>query len=166
MLVNVSPGNVQLDVLSPDRSYKSMNLNRPGKVVALSLKKGGSIDLIPFFDGSLEDTHKAVMYSRDVLAKLRPNMVHTYVCDDDGSPIDVEKLLGLKTTKKEDKPVLELVEEVVEPVVEDVDKTSPDLGESAVLAAIDQHQAEMEGEANTPTSEKAKTTRKKTSKKK
>lgn len=153
MLVNVSQGNLQVDLHSPDSNHNLQTLHRPGKVICLNVKRGDSVDLLPYFEGSVEAAHASVKYSRDVLQLLRPNIMHTYVCDDDGVPVEIDKLFGKETV--DEKPL------------EDV--TKPDMGQGAVLAAVDQHEAEMTGEANTPEpmeAEDSKSKKKKVSKKK
>ena len=140
MLVNVSQGNLQVDLRSPELSHNLRALNRPGKVISLNITRGESVDLIPHFDGSVEAAHASVKYSRDVLSLLRPHLMHTYVCDDDGTPIDIDKLLGKEVIKKE----------VIKKEEIRRDVTKPDMGQSAVIAAIDQHEAEMTGEASSP----------------
>ncbi|MGW8179797.1 MAG: hypothetical protein ACWGQW_13715, partial [bacterium] len=144
MLVNVGPGGLQVDLHSPNPSYNKKNLHRPGPVVALSIPRGQSVDILPHFGGSVEKAHESVKFSRDALRLIKPNMLHTYVCDDDGKPIDMEKLFGIeRAVTEEDKkspPVPKPREDV----------TSPDMGQGAVLAAVDQHEAEAAGEANSP----------------
>jgi hypothetical protein len=157
MLVNVSQGNLQVDLRSPEMNHNANSLHRPGKVISLNIKRGESVNLLPHFDGSIEAAHVSVKYSRDVLNLLRPHLMHTYVCGDDGKPIEIEKLLGK-----------EPVEEKLKPKLDDV--TKPDLELAETLAAQDQFEAKKSGEANEPEKmeeedSKSKSKKKKTSKK-
>ena len=110
MLVNTSRGNLQVDLFNPEHSYKSRNLHRMAPVVSLNLGKGKSVDLLPYFDGSLEKAHDCVKHSRDVLRMLRPDRLHIYVCDDAGERVDVEALLGNAPKVKEKAPESVVVE--------------------------------------------------------
>lgn len=148
MLVNVGPGSLQVDLHTPNPSYNKKNLHRPGPVVALSIPRGESVDILPHFGGSVEKAHESVKYSRDALRLLKPNLLHTYVCDDDGKPVDMEKLFGIKEEAvsdhdKESPPAPKPSEDV----------TKPDMGQGAVLAAVDQHEAVAAGEASEPAAE-------------
>jgi predicted flap endonuclease-1-like 5' DNA nuclease len=101
MLVNVSPGNLQVNLFSPEPATPNRRkLHRMGPVVALALGKGMAEDILPHFEGSIEKAHAAVKHSRDTLNLLRPGMLHTYVCDDAGKPVDVDALLGKKVSKE------------------------------------------------------------------
>ena len=149
MLVNVSTGNLQVDLRSPEIEYKNKNLNRPGKVASINIIKGDAVNILPYFDASVEKAHKSVKYSRDVLRLLKPTLLHIYVCDDEGQPIDIEKFFGKKESKKSEK--------------EDI--TKPDLELSEVLAAQDQFEAKKAGEVESDAEEKS-DTKGKSSKKK
>ena len=96
MLINVSPGNLQVNLFSPNITANNKKMNRQGPTIALSLVKGISINILPYFDNSIEKAHAAMKHSRDSLNMLRPGMLHTYICDDNGKQIDVEALLGGK----------------------------------------------------------------------
>ena len=114
MLVNVSQANLQLSLQSPDPEYKNKNMNRPGTVISLNLKRGEAMDILPHFNGSLEKTHASVKYSRDVLRLLRPHLLHTYVCDDANKEMNVEELLGKSPKKKAEKKEEKLEEKLEE----------------------------------------------------
>lgn len=144
MFVNVNNGGLQLDLRSPSKTYKNKNLNRPGKVVSINLRKGQSLDILPFFDGSLEDAHAAVKYSRDVLKLIRPDRLHIYICDDQGKEVQIEELVGKEANEK----VAEAVASSPDP-----DATMPNMETSAMMAAHDQFEAEKSGDANPRPSE-------------
>ena len=115
MLVNVSEGNLPIDLHHPDVSYQRMKMRRLGPDVAISLPRGESIDILPHFKGSLERAHAAVKHSRDVMKLLNPNQLHIYVCDDAGTHIDIEKLLGYAGSEK---PVDVVVKPDIKPEVD------------------------------------------------
>lgn len=115
-----------------------------GPVAAFSLKKGAAVDILPHFGGSIEKAHAAVKHSKDTLRALRPGVLHTHVCDDNGKPVDVEALLGGKVVSKKEVPAKPKPSE---------DVTRPDVDTSAVMAAQDQFEAQKTGEANPPPSE-------------
>lgn len=94
MLVNVSPSAVQVDLHHPKPQYNRKNLHRPGKVVSLNIQRGMSKDILPYFDGDLEEAHKCVQFSKDTLKNIRPDTLQVYVCDDGMKPLDVKALLG------------------------------------------------------------------------
>lgn len=148
MLVNSSPGSLQVNLYDPETSYKHRNLHRPGPAVALNLRKGQAIDILKHFDGSVEKAHRSVMHSRDSLKMFRPGILYTYVCDDSGRPINIELLLTNNKVEYIDHPTKP--ESTPTP---DPDATSPDIDLSATLAAQDQFEAEKNGEANPPPSE-------------
>jgi len=176
LLINMSQGNLQVDLHDPERATlkKNQKLHREAPVISLNIKKGANVDILPIFDGSLEKTHECVKYSRDVIRALRPDRLNIFVCDDENKEIDIDALLGEPKEVEEEAP-----ESVVtkphknEPQGEggaksDEDATKPDMGEGAILAAVDQHEVEMRGEADeleTETEDKKKTTKKKKSKK-
>ena len=108
MLVNVSPGNLQLNLYSPNPRYKDVNLNRPGPTVALSIGRGKSEDILPYFNGSVELAHAAVMHSTDTLRTLKPNQLHIFLCDDNGKLLDVDKLFGPSIDEQESEQELEV----------------------------------------------------------
>ena len=110
-------------------------------IVALNLKKGTSTDILPHFGGSLEKAHAAIKYSRDVLRLLRPDRLNIYVCDDENNEIDVDELLGDVLAKDEKQP-----ESMTKKKDRLGDETKPDMGEGALIAAVDQKNAEMTGE--------------------
>ncbi len=164
MLVNSSPGNLQVDLYDPETSYNNRNLHRPGPVVALSLRKGQAQDILKYFEGSVEKAHKAVLHSRDSLKMFRPGMLYTYVCDDLGRPINVDVLLADNKMEYTDHPKED--PEVTNPDTsssatiaaqdhpeEDSEATNPDMSLSATIAAQDQFEAKKNGEANLPISE-------------
>jgi len=94
MLINVSNSNLQVDLYDPDVSHKNRGLHRIAPSVALSLKKGEGKDILPYFKGSLEKTHDAVLHSRDVLKSLKPSVLSIFVCDDAGKEINADRVLG------------------------------------------------------------------------
>jgi len=115
MLVNVSEGNLPIDLHHPDVSYQRMKMRRLGPDVAVSIPRGESIDILPHFKGSLERAHAAIKHSRDVMKLLNPNQLHIYVCDDAGNRIDVEKLLGCAGSEK---PVDVVAKVDIEPAID------------------------------------------------
>jgi len=164
LLMNQSQGNLQVDLFSPTTTYKNRNLHRMAPVVSLNLKKGTSTDLLPHFGGSLEKTHECVKHSRDVLRLLRPDRLIVLVCDDDSNEIDVDALLGKIPEKPEAVPESRPAEKS-----RLGDETKPDMGEGALLAAVDHHEAEaaapVEMEEEDSKSKKKKSKKSKTSKK-
>lgn len=94
MLVNVGPSNVQVDLLNPEPTYNRKNLHRPGKVVSLTLQRGTSKDILPFFDGDLEEAHKCVKFSKDTIKNIKPGLLQIYVCDDGMRPLNINDLLN------------------------------------------------------------------------
>lgn len=165
MLVNVGPGSLQIDLYSPDPSYNKKNLHRPGPKIALNIPRGKSIDILPSFDGSIEKAHESIKYSRDTLKLIRPNLLHTYVCNDEGEPIDITKILNMKASEVdivEDEEENQLNENQEKDHTDEnqeedhpdenqeksqsEDITRPDMNQGAILAAIDKHEAEITGE--------------------
>jgi hypothetical protein len=144
MMVNISSGNIPVDLYTPGITHKNKSLHRVAPAVAISLKRGESVDILRYFGGSLEKAHAAIKHSGDVLKLLRPNQLSIYVCDDNNNRLDPEKLLsGVKPDKPaEVKPV------ETKPIVKDVDITHPDMETSAVLAAQDAFEAKKSGELN------------------
>jgi len=138
MLVNVSEGNLPIDLHHPDVSYQRAKMRRLGPDVAVSIPRGESIDILPHFKGSIERAHAAIKHSRDILKLLNPNQLHIYVCDDAGNRIDVDKLLSCEGSEK---PV---------DVTHKDDTTRPDIELAQTLASQDQFEANKRGEANTP----------------
>jgi len=140
MLVNVAGSNLNVNLHNPEKPYYRVNMHRVGPEVSINLKRGESIDLLPFYEGSLEKAHAAVKHSSDVLKLIRPTQLCVYVCDDEGKKIDVEKLLKpVEEAEKKDLP----------------DATREDIEVSAMLASQDQFEAEKAGEANPPPSAKS-----------
>lgn len=93
-LINVNRSDILVEIYDPKPSYKNRNLNRIGPMLALTVKGGSVIDLLPYFNGSLEECHNAVRYSKEIMKCLRPNMLRIYVCDNAGNKIDVDALLN------------------------------------------------------------------------
>lgn len=115
MLVNTGTGSVKIDLLSPDPGYNYTNLNRQGPLVSLSIKRGLSINILPRFNGSVEKAYESIKISPDAIKLIGPNgPVVAYVCDDDGTQIDIEKLLSKKVKKTSE--VTKPIEQVKEPV--------------------------------------------------
>jgi hypothetical protein len=113
-LVNVSSGNLQIDLFSPDPvPYKQKNLHRMSPTVAVSLPKGSSVDILKYFENSVEKAHAAVKHSVDVLKLVRPGVLSVRVLDDDGKEIDPDALMGKKP--KEESEWKEEVASSVEP---------------------------------------------------
>lgn len=100
MLVNVSGGNLQVDLHNPNKTHTQRSLNRMGPDVALRIPRGESVDILPHFGGSLEKAHTIIKYSRDVLRLLSPSQLCIYLCDDAGNQLDPDKLLGSKDAKE------------------------------------------------------------------
>jgi len=101
MLVNTGTGAVQVDLHNPNPAYNRKNLHRPGPVVAINIPRGEAKDILPYFNGNLEEAHKCVKHSKDTLKQIRPGLIHAYVCDDNMKPIDVDAVLSGKTIKNE-----------------------------------------------------------------
>ena len=145
MLVNTSQGNLCIDLYKSKQTYKNENLHRVAPHVAISLGKGSAVDILPHFGGSLEEAHAAVKHSRDTLRMIRPDRLNIYVCDDEGNEVSVESVLGLKDPKEEKKKSKKESKEKPK----DEDATKPDMGQGAVIAAVDHHEAEAKGETST-----------------
>lgn len=135
MLVNISQSNLQIDIHSPDKMPNRYKLNLMGPEVALNIKRGESVDILPHFKGSLEKAHAAIKYSKDVLRLLKPTQLCIKVLDRMNHEIDVDKLLSVKAPVKTEKkePIkaqtfLEIKSEVrkeVMKVKEDISKEVP-----------------------------------------
>jgi hypothetical protein len=155
MFVNANEGALQVDLHHPEKSTQRKKLHRMGPEVAVCLGRGESIDILPYFGGSLELAHAAVKFSSDVAKTIRPDKLHIYVCDDSGAQIDVEKLLSDRASKV---PVAPPVPEtrLVPPGrqpdehAKPSDITKPAMEVAEVLAANDQFEAKKRGEANEP----------------
>ena len=157
MFVNANEGALQVDIHHPDKSTQRKKLHRMGPEVALCLGRGESVDILPYFEGSLELAHAAVKFSSDVVKTIRPDKLHIYVCDDSGEQIDVDKLLSDRASKT---PIVSKVPETIlipagrQPdeysVKPEADTTKPAMEVAAVLAASDQFEAKKRGEANEP----------------
>jgi hypothetical protein len=155
MFVNANEGALQIDLHHPDKSTQRKKLHRMGPEVALCLGRGESVDILPYFGGSLELAHASVKFSSDVVKTIRPDKLQIYVCDDSGEQIDVEKLLSDKASKV---PVAPKVPETrlvppgrqPEENAKPADITKPAMEVAEVLAANDQFEAKKRGEANEP----------------
>jgi hypothetical protein len=145
MLVNVSEGNLPVDLHRPDKPQQWIKMRRLGPDVAISLPRGESIDILPHFGGSLEKAHAAVMHSRDVMKLLNPNQLHIYVCDDTGKRIDIDKLFSVEGSEK---PVEAAKPAPSTPV--SGDPTQPNIELVEAIARQDQFEAKKRGEANPP----------------
>jgi hypothetical protein len=120
-LVNLSTGNLQVNLYSPKKiNHNCETLNRPGPVVALNLKRGTAVDILQYFDGSVEKAHESVCYSRDVLRLFGPATLGLFVCDDDDKEIDPKAIIGTVSIEEEVKDtIVPEVKEEQKEIVED-----------------------------------------------
>lgn len=65
MLVNVSGANLPVDLHNPTKCHKHATMNAYGPEVAIRLLSGQSVDILPYYNGSLEKAHAAIKYSRE-----------------------------------------------------------------------------------------------------
>lgn len=142
-LVNISEAALQIDLFDPTRQRNNGSMRRVGPEVVLSLDKGVSADILPYFQGSLERAHASVKFSKDVLQHVANKYLHIHVCDDGNIPVDIDKLLQADGSRI-------VIETPVVVPIQHEDTTKPDLEISAVLAAQDQFEAVKRGEANSP----------------
>lgn len=166
-LVNLSSGNLQINLYSPKKiNHNCETLNRPGPVVALSLKKGNAVDILPYFDYSLEKAHESVCYSRDVLRLFGPATLAIFICDDDNKPVDPKAIFG---TLSEDEMTEEELEKMrVEKELEQVGADDRLRAEMALEAERKRaaEKEEAEAKAALESEEDAKSAKKKAAKKK
>jgi len=139
ILVNTSPGGLQVALLSPNPTYNRKNLHRPGTILSVNIARGQVVDILGHFGGNVEAAHESVKFSPDILAYKRKNMLASYVCNDNGDKIDIDKLLGAD-------PVVEIVESA--PVKEEtpVESDSEDFEEEYEDESEDSEEMEEEFE--------------------
>lgn len=93
-LVNAGLGNLQINLYSPEISHKNVSLNRPGPTVALTIKRGESVDLLKYFKTPVE-ARASLYHSKDALAQLKPGTMYEYACDDNGNQVKSDELVRL-----------------------------------------------------------------------
>lgn len=103
MLVNKCNSQLSLDLVDAEPTDNNRKLNRPGNKISITLPKGGAVDILKYFDGSVEKAHKSVKHSRDVLKLFRPDALHMFVANDKGEELDPDLLLMGKSKKKTSK---------------------------------------------------------------
>lgn len=118
-LVNTSQGGLQVALLDPEPSYNRKNLHRPGTVLSVNIPRGQVVDILGHFDGDVAKAHESVKFSPDVLAYISKNMLKSYVCNDNGDKIDIDKLFGAD-------PVVEIIETAPVPPASDPEDQDPE----------------------------------------
>lgn len=141
MLVNVADGSVHVKLYDPNKP--ASGIRRVAPVIALNIDRGTSVDILPYFNGSLEKAHASVKHSTDLLDHITTRRLIIHVSDDNNNTVDIDKILKEQEARKP-------VETVPPPKGNSTEITRPDLELAKVLATQDQFEASKRGDANPP----------------